>query len=155
MHFTDEELDLIRTSWGQVMKLGTKEVGIQIFTRLLNDAPKLRSHFYSIDIADDEELSLEVMREKKKVVSHATRIAVAISKFVDFLDKPEELDSLLTKLGESHARLQVDPGSFEYVAPVILAVIGGHLNLPSNSSTLQAWVKAYGVMRNGIVAAME
>nr|CAD68145.1 globin [Ciona intestinalis] len=155
MPFTDEELKLLRDSWDEVKKLGMKEVGLHIFTGLLNAAPSLRTLFYTIDLPDEEELTIDVMRENKKVVAHATRIANAISKFIKFLDQPDELEKLLTSLGESHARRQVDPESFEYVAPVILSVIGGHLKLPSNSPTLQAWVKAYGVLRNGIVSAME
>ncbi|XP_078491869.1 globin [Ciona intestinalis] len=154
MGLTTEEIGLLRSSWNEMKTIGMKELGLLIFHRLFSDVPRIRKMFYNLELPDDETLTLEAMRSNQKMSRHATRIATSISTYLKLADQPEELKTFLNGLGELHAGHNVEPEDFEYLAPVMLAVIGGQLNLNSNSAILQAWVKAYGVLRNGIVRGM-
>uniref|UniRef100_H2ZPV2 Globin domain-containing protein n=1 Tax=Ciona savignyi TaxID=51511 RepID=H2ZPV2_CIOSA len=154
MGLDEEEIKLLRQSWSDLTAIGLRELGLLIFHRLFSDVPRIRTLFYNLELPGDQVLTLEAMRSIKKMSSHATRIATSISKFIKLLDQPVELKEFLNHLGEIHASHKVEPEDFEYLAPVMLAVIGGQLNLKSDSPILQAWVKAYGILRNGIVRGM-
>ncbi|XP_076810683.1 cytoglobin-2-like [Clavelina lepadiformis] len=149
--FSDDEVNTLRYSWNDLVPFGLDTVGLLILRRLFNDYPQTRQLFPSLDIPQDELLSLEQLSENPLVVLHAERVANAVDNIIAILEEPEILVEFLTWLGERHAAYGVEPINFEYMGHVILNTIQDTFELQDDSEILSAWAKAYGAIRQVIV----
>ncbi|CAK8681916.1 unnamed protein product [Clavelina lepadiformis] len=155
MTLSQAQVALIKTSWGKLKSVGSKELGLLIFQRLLNQEPQVRGVFLNMGVPMGEnEISLEYVRNHPKLLSHASKIGSAVASFANKFENPEELEALTTRLGKAHANSNVELQHFESMGPVILSVVGDQLELPTSSPVIEAWAEGYGVLKAGILKAM-
>nr|NP_001027701.1 globin precursor [Ciona intestinalis]CAD89600.1 globin [Ciona intestinalis] len=144
----------IQDSWNTLKGFGYETVGMLVLHRLFNDAPQTRYLFSQLSLSSNESFTLEQMRNNSRVVYHANRVARAVGRLVDLIELPTNFTDHLVWLGQRHAYHGVAPVNFDYMGPVLLETIKVNLELPSDSPTLSAWAKAYGVIKNGIKDAI-
>ncbi|XP_078481495.1 globin [Ciona intestinalis] len=144
----------IQESWNTLKGFGYETVGMLVLHRLFNDVPQTRYLFSQLSLSSNESFTLAQMRNNSRVVYHADRVARAVGRLVDLIELPTNFTDHLVWLGQRHAYHGVAPVNFDYMGAVLLETIKVNLELPSDSPTLSAWGKAYGVIKNGIKDAI-
>lgn len=79
----------------------------RIYYRLFKENPGYQSLFKRL-----KNLSIEELEFNSQFKAHASKVGAALGSTIDHLDKPEELEELLTDLGIKHKKYGLTPEHF-------------------------------------------
>lgn len=81
---------------------------IFITVRLFKENPEYQSLFKRL-----KNLSIDELATNPHFMSHASKVGAALASTIDHLDKPEELEKLLTNLGIKHKKYGLSAKHFQ------------------------------------------
>jgi len=88
---------------------------IFITIRLFKENPEYQSLFKRL-----KNLPMDELASNPQFMSHASKVGAALGSTIDHLDKPEELEKILTNLGIKHKKYGLTPKHFQVREYILL-----------------------------------
>nr|CBL51551.1 globin [Branchiostoma floridae] len=134
---TPTQVRLLQQSW-KVILLHKKQNGFLIFKILFTDYPMTKKLFKGIDKVDPEQYE-----KTTSMRAHVTRFINSFDSFMECLEDPEALKSLLYDTGKAHLRHNTKPEHFDDLEVVMMKSLKAVLGLKFTESVEEAWRTAF------------
>lgn len=124
---TPQEIQLVKSSFASLLGKFTSgtDLTMAIYDRLFEVAPEARAMFSP---------SQRTQAEKLKAM---------LVQLVAYLDKPDKLNELTTRLGQSHSEYQVESAHYDILKEVLVHVFQDKAADVFDAPTLEVWGKTY------------
>ncbi|KAL5235477.1 hypothetical protein ACI65C_002887 [Semiaphis heraclei] len=116
---------------------------------LFRENPEYQSLFKRL-----KNLSIDELASNHQFMSHASKVGAALGSTIDHLDKPEELEKLLTNLGIKHKKYGLTAKHFQVIGDVLVAMISEAIG-DNEPELLDLWKSSLTSVLNIIIAACE
>ncbi|XP_074598510.1 globin 1 [Brevipalpus obovatus] len=141
----EEDKKIVKSIWNHVQKDPTN-AAIKLFIRFFNDNPSY------VQLFSFRDLSLEQLKESKKLKAHASSVVYAISSIVDNLDDMDCCAELITRINSRHTSRGVTTEMYHNLAKSTVAFLKEFVGSDEmNVKAEKAWGKVFAI----IVAVFE
>ena len=130
-------VNLLRSTF-EAVRPQADQVARAFYARMLGTYPQIRPLFADTDF---------VAQRKNLMQTLGAVVALA--------DKPDELNPLLAKLGESHVQYDVTPSMYPYVCSSLLVTLAETFGDDWTAEVAVAWEEALDVVSQAMIAAQE
>lgn len=131
------DIALLRSSW-QSLSPRSEELALTFYRRLLDTFPQVRPLFARTDFSN----------QRKKLMQ-------SVAAVVALVDRPAELQPVLTRLGESHQSYGVTAGMYRYVSFSLLAALADTAGPLWTEDLARTWEAALDHVGAAMIAAQE
>lgn len=131
---TDRQVQLVKQSW-QLIKPVSRQAGLIFYEKLFTAAPGIR-HLFKHDMS-----------------SQADKLTVMLDYTVQHLDKPEDMIAAIQQPGARHNQYGALPEHYDLVGNCIISTLKSALTDKWNEELQKAWVAAFTILKNAMVAA--
>jgi hemoglobin-like flavoprotein len=131
---TNEQIKLVKESWGRVVQMDPVVVGQLFYDRLFETAPEVKSLF-----------STPITGQSKKLLA---MISYVIAK----LDRLDEISSEIAKLARGHVAYGVKDEHYPLVGNALLWTLKVGLGPHWNEEVKDAWGACYNILAGAMTA---
>ena len=133
MPMSKQEIGLLRDSF-DALRPDLEDASVIFYNRFFARAPELRS-FFRTDVEDQ-----------------GMRFMSAVGTILDRFGDPDGAGETITRLGEGHAALGVQPGHFPPMREALIETFGQMLGERFTDAHAAAWGKAFDEIASGMIA---
>jgi hemoglobin-like flavoprotein len=130
---TDQEISLIKKSWGKFRNIDPVVVGDAFYSKLFFDRPALRKMFPH-----------EMDAQYKKLLDMLNTIVMR-------LDRLDELTDEIIAMAKRHEGYGVRPEHYEPVGEALIWTLKTGMGNEWNEELKDAWIKCYGILANAMI----
>ncbi|XP_066276412.1 cytoglobin-1-like [Branchiostoma lanceolatum] len=134
---TPTQVRLVQESW-KVILLHKRQNGFLIFRILFTDYPMTKRLFKGIDKVDPEQYE-----KTTSMRAHVTRFINSFDTFMECLEEPDALKTLLYDTGKAHLRHNTKPEHFDDLEVVMMKSLKAVLGQKFTESVEGAWRTAF------------
>lgn len=148
---TEQDKQLTRSIWATVAK-DPETNGVALFTELFTAHPSYATFFYKLKASESDDL-YKSARFRRHI---AGSLFPAITKMLDNLDHPSELQTQLADVGANHRKRGLKKEHFENLKVVLLRVLKKALGTEVFTPEAEAaWEKILTAAFSGIYGTLE
>ncbi|XP_026805815.1 neuroglobin-like [Rhopalosiphum maidis] len=140
------QISQLRDSWS-VLAQNPTQLASALVIRLFKENPEYQSLFKRL-----KNLPMDELASNPQFMSHASKVGAALGSTIDHLDKPEELEKILTNLGIKHKKYGLTPKHFQVIGNVLVAMIAEAIG-DTDPELLDLWKSSLTSVLSIVIAA--
>ncbi|CAI6361044.1 unnamed protein product [Macrosiphum euphorbiae] len=140
------QISQLKDSWS-LLAQDPSQLASALVIRLFKENPEYQSLFKKL-----KNLSIDELESNPQFMSHASKVGAALASTIDHLDKPEELEKLLTNLGIKHKQYGLTAKHFQVIGDVLVSMIAEAIG-DSEPELLDLWKSSLTSVLSIIIAA--
>ncbi|VVC25581.1 Globin,Globin-like [Cinara cedri] len=143
---SSEQISELKKSWSKLARDPCR-LASDLVIRLFKENPEYQSLFKRL-----KGLSVDELASNSQFKVHASKVGASLVSAVDHLDKPDELEELLTDLGIKHKKYGLTPTHFQVIGDVLISMIAEAIG-DTEPELLNLWKSSLASVIEVVVAA--